>query len=105
MMQSGDGSAQAFAEAYTAIQNLYARYNWCSDAGDADGYAACFTESGELSLPGVGLHIRGRENLRDFKRQGQGAARGPDPPPLEQRPLARGRRRAHDARAVLSPRL
>ena len=69
MTQSGDGSAGVSAEAYTAIQNLYARYNWCSDAGDADGYAACFAEDGELHLPGIGLHIRGRDNLREFKRQ------------------------------------
>lgn len=69
MTQTGDGPDRVSAEAYTAVQNLYARYNWCSDAGDADGYAACFTEDGELSLPGVGLHIRGRDDLREFKRQ------------------------------------
>ncbi len=71
MTNSGDGSGadSVSADAYTAIQNLYARYNWCSDTGDADGYAACFTEDGELSLPGIGLEIRGRENLREFKRQ------------------------------------
>ena len=70
MTQSGDAStAAAFAEAYAAIRNLYARYNWCSDEGDADGYADCFTEDGELSIPGIGMHVRGRENLREFKRQ------------------------------------
>ena len=70
MTQSGDAStAAAFAEAYAAIRNLYARYNWCSDEGDADGYADCFTEDGELSLPGIGMRVRGRENLREFKRQ------------------------------------
>ena len=70
MTQSGDAyTAAAFAEAYAAIRNLYARYNWCSDEGDADGYADCFTEDGELSIPGIGMHVRGRENLREFKRQ------------------------------------
>ncbi len=70
MTQSGDASTAAgFAEAYAAIRNLYARYNWCSDEGDADGYADCFTEDGELSIPGIGMHVRGRENLREFKRQ------------------------------------
>ena len=69
MTQSSDGGGAVSAQAYAAIQNLYARYNWCSDQGDANGYAACFTEDGELSLPGVGLHVRGRENLREFKRQ------------------------------------
>ena len=28
------------AQDYVDIQNLYAYYNLCSDAGDADGYAA-----------------------------------------------------------------
>ena len=63
------GSGTVSADAYTEIQNLYARYNWCSDSGDADGYAACFAEDGELHLPGIGLHIQGRDNLREFKRQ------------------------------------
>ena len=78
MTNSGDGpgAGSVFAEAYTAIQNLYARYNWCSDTGDADGYAACFTEDGELSLPGIGLHRQGRENLREFKRQDKGPGAG-----------------------------
>jgi len=69
MTRSDDDAARVSAEAYTAIQNLYARYNWCSDAGDADGYAECFTEDGELSIAGIGMHIRGRENLREFKRR------------------------------------
>ena len=69
MTRSDDGAARVSAEAYTAIQNLYARYNWYSDAGDADGYADCFTEDGELSIAGIGMHVRGRKNLREFKRQ------------------------------------
>ena len=62
MTQSGDDASTttAFAEAYTEIRNLYARYNWYSDEGDADGYAGCFTEDGELSIPGIGMRIRGR---------------------------------------------
>lgn len=56
------------AEDYAEIQNLYAYYNLCSDAGDADGYASCFAEDGELRIDAVGLAIRGREALREFKR-------------------------------------
>src|SRR5690606_18926844 len=34
----------------------------------ADGYASCFAEDGELRIDAVGLAIRGREALREFKR-------------------------------------
>ena len=36
MSKAGTISAQAYVE----IQNLYASYNICSDAGDAEGFAA-----------------------------------------------------------------
>lgn len=55
------------AQDYTDIQNLYAYYNLCSDAGDADGYASCFTPDGEMSIPTLGVHIQGRDNLHAFK--------------------------------------
>lgn len=34
------------ADDLTEIDQLYARYNWAIDAGDADGYAATFTADG-----------------------------------------------------------
>lgn len=34
------------AEDLTEIDQLYARYNWAIDAGDAEGYAATFTADG-----------------------------------------------------------
>ena len=55
------------AQEYTDIQNLYAYYNLCSDAGDADGFTACFTAAGELSIPGLNMTITGREQLHAFK--------------------------------------
>src|SRR5438477_464383 len=36
------------AQDHVDIQNLYARYNLTSDAADAEGYAACFTDDGVL---------------------------------------------------------
>ena len=62
-------SSRVSAEDYAATQNLYARYNHMSDAGDAEGYAACFAEDGELSIPGLGMSIRGRDDLRTFKQR------------------------------------
>ncbi len=55
------------ADDYVEILNLYAYYNLCSDAGDAEGYASCFAESGLLRIDSVGLRIEGRARLRDFK--------------------------------------
>jgi 3-phenylpropionate/cinnamic acid dioxygenase small subunit len=58
-------SAQDHAE----IQNLYARYNHCSDAGDAEGYAACFTADGALEIEPRGFRVEGRANLTAYKAQ------------------------------------
>src|SRR3546814_13148546 len=55
------------AEDYVEIQNLYAYYNLCSDAGDAEGYASCFAEDGELRIDAAGVLLRGREKLHAFK--------------------------------------
>lgn len=55
------------AQEYTTIQNLYAYYSLCSDAGDADGFSDCFTQTGELSIPAVQMLIKGREQLHAFK--------------------------------------
>ncbi len=57
------------AQDYTEIQNLYAYYNLCSDAADADGYAACFTEAGVLSIKTLDMTIQGRDRLHAFKLQ------------------------------------
>jgi hypothetical protein len=57
------------AQDYTDIQNLYAYYNLCSDAGDADGYASCFTSDGEMSIPELDMQIKGRDHLHAFKLQ------------------------------------
>jgi hypothetical protein len=58
-------SAQDHAE----IHNLYALYNLCSDAGDAEGYAACFTEDGVLEVQPRGLVVRGRAALVAYKQE------------------------------------
>jgi hypothetical protein len=63
-MTSASGLA---AGDYFEILNLYAYYNLCSDAGDADGYASCFAENGALRIDGIGLRIDGRANLHAFK--------------------------------------
>ena len=55
------------AEDYVEIQNLYSYYNLCSDAGDADGYASCFAEKGELRIDAAGVKMQGRANLHAFK--------------------------------------
>ena len=57
------------AQDYTEIQNLYATYGLYSDAGDADGFASCFTTDGELSIPAIHMVIKGRDNLHAFKLQ------------------------------------
>lgn len=60
---------------YFAIQNLYARYNLCSDGGDAEGYADCFTANGELRVMPRGLVVSGRADLIAYKREDK-ASRG-----------------------------
>jgi hypothetical protein len=61
--------SEVSAQDYVEILNLYARYNLCSDAGDADGYADCFSSRGKLDVvtPGPGLSLTGRENFAAFK--------------------------------------
>jgi hypothetical protein len=55
-------------EDYIEIQNLYAYYNLCSDAGDAEGYASCFAKDGVLRIDSIGLRHQGRDMLRAFKK-------------------------------------
>lgn len=54
-------------EDYIEIQNLYAYYNLCSDAGDAEGFASCFARDGVLRIDTIGIRHQGRESLRAFK--------------------------------------
>ncbi len=61
--------SRILAQDYADIHNLYAYYNLCSDAGDADGYASCFTRDGELSIPTLEIQIKGRDNPHAFKLQ------------------------------------
>src|SRR5688572_822624 len=46
---------------YTAIQQLYARYNATLDQGDADGWADTFTADGVFAS-----NFKGREALKGF---------------------------------------
>lgn len=59
--------AKIAAQDYTDIQNLYACYNMCSDAGDSAGYAACFTVDGALHNQTFKTTVQGRDNLVAFK--------------------------------------
>jgi hypothetical protein len=65
MATPGGLSAQDYAE----IHNLYAAYNLSSDAGDAAGYAACFTADGVLELQPLGITVRSRPALEAYKRR------------------------------------
>lgn len=67
-----DVSAQDHAD----IQNLYARYNHTSDQGDADGYAACFTEDGILQIDPLGVTVQGRATLIAYKQKDAANRRG-----------------------------
>lgn len=61
---------------WSQIQNLYARYNLCSDSGDAEGYASCFTEDGVLDIVTRNFTVKGRENLAEYKRKDVQSRRG-----------------------------
>lgn len=49
---------------YVQILNLYSAYNLSSDAGDAEWYASCFTENGELH---GSADVVGQAALREYK--------------------------------------
>jgi hypothetical protein len=61
--------SEVAAQDYVEILNLYARYNLCSDAGDAEGYADCFSARGRLELETHQITVSGRENFMEFKRR------------------------------------
>ena len=69
------GAGGLSAAEYAEIQNLYAYYNLCSDAGDAQGYADCFTAEGRMLAPELDLAVRGRAALVAHKERDL-AARG-----------------------------
>jgi uncharacterized protein (TIGR02246 family) len=48
-----------------AIQDLFARYMWALDGGDADGILDCFTIDGALESPAIGRR-EGQDGLREF---------------------------------------
>lgn len=52
-----------------AIHNLYAKYNLCSDAGDAENYADCLTEDAMLTIEPMGVRIEGRAAFLEHKRR------------------------------------
>jgi hypothetical protein len=55
------------AQDHADIHNLYALYNLCSDAGDAEGYAACFSEDGVLEVQPRGQVVSGHAALVAYK--------------------------------------
>ncbi|MFA7437505.1 nuclear transport factor 2 family protein [Castellaniella sp.] len=57
------------AQDYIEIQNLYSLYNLASDAGDAEGYASCFSSDGLLELIPLGITVTGAENFKAFKKR------------------------------------
>ena len=71
------GASGLTAGEFAEIQNLYGLYNHCSDAGDAEGYADCFTPDGAMLAPGLDLAVRGRAGLIAHKQRdlaGRGGA-------------------------------
>lgn len=62
-------------EDFVEIHNLYAYYNLCSDAGDAEAFASCFAKDGVLKIDAIGLRHTGRPALRAFK-EADAARRG-----------------------------
>ena len=57
------------ASEWIEISSLYAYYNLCSDSGDAEGYASCFTEDGVMDQITRKLVIKGYQDLVVYKRK------------------------------------
>ena len=57
------------AAEWAEIHNLYAYYNRCSDSGDAEGYASCFTENGVMDLVSRKMVATGRQALIEHKHR------------------------------------
>lgn len=63
------------ADEFVAILNLYARYNFASDSGDAEAYADCFVENGVLELRPLNYKVEGRAAFVAHKQR-DAAGRG-----------------------------
>ena len=50
-----------------AINDLFARYAWCLDTRDIEGFGANFAADGVIDMPGVG-RFEGREEVRRYGR-------------------------------------
>lgn len=61
--------ARLSGDEWAEIHNLYANYNLCSDYGDAEGYASCFTDDGVLNLVTRNFVVKGRQAFIEFKRK------------------------------------
>ena len=68
--------ATLVAQDYTDIQDLYAYYTLCSDAGDADGFVSCFSAYGELCIPTLSMSVRGHADLHRFKSEDKARREG-----------------------------
>ena len=60
----------------TEIQELYGRYGILIDAGDADGWADCFTADGSMAVTGTPIDLAGREQLAEFARNHHASEHG-----------------------------
>jgi SnoaL-like domain len=58
------------------IRSTIARYSWCGDFGDEDGFAACFTADAVLTVKD-GPAFEGHEGLRRLAR-GEGLRGSPE---------------------------
>jgi len=61
--------ARVSGDEWVEINNLYVNYNLCSDAGDPEGYASCFTDDGVLNLVSRNFVLKGRQAFIEFKRK------------------------------------
>jgi hypothetical protein len=67
---------------YEEIRQLLARYNFAIDLGDADGWAACFTEDGAFECAGLpddspfGGRYEGTAALRAYATRHAGLYKG-----------------------------
>ncbi len=61
-------SAAISAEDRLAITELFARYAWCFDSGDVEGFAALFTPAARYELDG-GRRFVGHEQIASYLAQ------------------------------------
>ena len=58
--------------ARTAVRDTIARYTWCGDFGDVDGFVACFAADAVLTIKG-GETFEGHAGIRRLGGGGSGA--------------------------------